>query len=230
MSRITWDLRYSSTNPVSSGSEKKDEVSSSSGGLLAMPGAYSAEIYQVDRTGVKQISEAEPFNAVFLNQFSLPVQNREALAAFQKEVSELSRVMTGTRQLAKDQQAKLAAIRKALKQTPGSGIELYEKAMELETQLSDLLFILEGPMAKASWEELSPMKMPLNKRLSSMVYTHWSSTSELTKTETDQLEILREEFPPVLKKMEAVMENISDLEHLLEEKKAPWTPGRVPEL
>ena len=37
------------------------------------------------------------------------------------------------------------------------------------------------------------MEMPLNNRLNVMVRTHWSSTSELTKTETDQLDILKED-------------------------------------
>ena len=63
-----------------------------------------------------------------------------------------------------------------------------------------------------------------------MTYTHWSSTSELTKTESDQLEILREEFPPVLSLLEQVVDGIRELDQELEAVKAPWTPGRVPEL
>lgn len=229
VSRITWDLRYSSGNAISSESSKKDELSSSSG-LLAMPGPYSVELYQVSRKGVEQLTEPVPFNAVLLNRFSLPVQDREALLTFQIEVSELSRVMTGTRQLAREQQGKLSSIRKAIRQTPGSGLEVYEKVVELEAALKDVLFTLEGPRAQASWEELPPMDMPLNKRLNAMVYTHWSSTSELTKTETDQLEILKEEFPPVLAKLEKIVDDITELDSRLEEMKAPWTPGRVPEL
>jgi len=228
VNRLTWDLRYSSTDPVSSENSERSGSSSESG-LLAMPGAYSVEIYQVDRNGVTQLTDPEPFNATLLNQFSLPVQNRDALLAFQSEVSELSRVMTGTRQLARDQQSKLRAIRKALRQTPGSGVEIYEKVLELEAELKDLLFTLEGPRAEASWEELPPMDMPLNNRLRAMVYTHWSSTSELTKTETDQLEILKEEFPPVLASLERIVDEIEDLDIQLEEMKAPWTPGRIPE-
>jgi len=89
---------------------------------------------------------------------------------------------------------------------------------------------MNGPSAKASWEELSPMNMPLNRRMNLMIRTHWSSTTELTKTETDQLEILREEFPPVLAQLEKVVEEIVELDQQLEDLKAPWTPGRVPSL
>ena len=138
--------------------------------------------------------------------------------------------MTGTRRLAQEQQAKLGSIREAMKQTPGSGIELYEKVQKLDESLRDILFTLEGPEAAASWEELPPMDMPLNRRLNVMVRTHWSSTAELTKTETDQLEILKEEFPPLLATLEKVVDEIAQLDLKLEELKAPWTPGRVPQL
>ncbi|MDX2431278.1 MAG: hypothetical protein QNK35_10110, partial [Bacteroides sp.] len=230
VNRITWDLRYSSNNPVSPASSKRGEFASSRSGLLAMPGAYSMEIYQVNRDGVSQLTEALPFNAVLLNQFSLPVQDREALLAFQTEVSELSRVMTGTRSLAQEQQAKLASIRSAIRRTPGSGPEVYEKVVELEAALKDILYTLEGPQARASWEELPPMDMPLNRRMNVMIRTHWASTAELTLTETEQLEILKEEFPPLLTALEQVVYEITFLDQRLEELKAPWTPGRIPEL
>jgi len=145
-------------------------------------------------------------------------------------VSELSRVMTGTRRLAHEQQTKLATFRKAVKQTPGTGLEIFEKVIELESGLRDILYKLEGPQAKASWEELPPMEMPLNRRLNTMIYTHWSSTTELTQTETDQLEILKEEFPPILVQLEVIVKGVEDVERKLEDLKAPWTPGRIPEL
>jgi len=230
VNRINWDLRYASSNPITASSSGMGRRFSSGSGLLAMPGAYSVELYLVDRSGVKQLSEAEPFNAVLLNQFSLPVNDREALVAFQKEVSELSRVMTGSRQLLREQQSRLEAIGKAIKQTPGSGVEVFEKLQKLDAELKDIVFVMEGPEAKASWEELPPMAVPLNSRLSAMTYTHWASTSELTKTESDQLEILREEFPPVLAKLKEVVAGIDALDKELEGMKAPWTPGRIPEL
>ena len=90
--------------------------------------------------------------------------------------------------------SKLESIKKALVQTPEASVELGTRVQKLEGQLRDIQFTLDGPQAKASWEELPPMAMPLNNRMSVMIRTHWSSTSELTKTERDQLEILKEEF------------------------------------
>ena len=132
--------------------------------------------------------------------------------------------------MAQEQMSKLASIKKALVQTPEASVELGTMVQKLEGQLRDIQFTLDGPQAKASWEELPPMAMPLNNRMSVMIRTHWSSTSELTKTERDQLEILKEEFPPVLAQLEQLVKDIGQLDRELEALKAPWTPGRVPEL
>jgi hypothetical protein len=235
INRMNWDLRYSSTYPATGGSSGRfgrgsgDDFNSSSG-LLAMPGAYSVELYLVARGEVSQLQGPVQFSAHLLNHSSLPATDMGALVAFQKEASELTRVMTGTRQLAREQQEKLTAIRKAMKQTPGTGAEMLGQVLKLEAGLEDLLYKLEGPEARASSEELPPMQVPLNDRLSVMIRTHWSSTAELTTTETEQLRILSEEFPPVLAQLEQIVGEINQVEAKLEELKAPWTPGRMPEL
>ena len=235
INRMYWDLRYSSTYPVTGGSPGRygrggrDDFNSS-GGLLAMPGSYTIELYQVARGEVTRLLDPVEFKAQLLNHATLPAKDMGALVAFQKEASELTRVMTGTRQLAREQQEKLDAIRKAMKQTPGTGAEMLHQVLELENGLKDVLFTLEGPEAKASSEELPPMQVPLNDRLSTMIRTHWSSTSELTTTETEQLRILKEEFPPVLAQLQEIVAGIAQVEESLEELKAPWTPGRMIEL
>jgi DNA-binding transcriptional regulator YhcF (GntR family) len=195
-----------------------------------MPGDYSVELYMVAGGEVSQLVKPVNFKATLLNKSSLPQADSKALVDYQAEVSELSRVMAGTRQMAREQQVKLNTIRKAIKQTPGTGSNMLIDVLELDDRLNNILYKLEGPSAKASWEELSPMEMPLNRRLNVMVRTHWSSTSELTKTETNQLEILKEEFPPLLAQLEKVVEEIRELDQQLEKLKAPWTPGRVPSL
>jgi len=230
ISRISWDLRYSSTNPVTAVNSGSDKVTSSSSGLLAMPGTYSVELYMVAGGDVSKLVEPVTFKAALLNQATLPAKNEKALVAFQKEVSELSRVMTGTRQMAREQQEKLATIREVIKQTPGTGTDMFLEVLELQDRINNILYKLEGPRAAASDEELPPMAMPLDNRLRVMIRTHWSSTSELTKTETDQLEILKEEFPPVLEEVQNVVGEIKVVEQKLDQLKAPWSPGRIPEL
>jgi len=230
VNRINWDLRYPSTRPISASSGGSGRGGRGGSGLLAMPGTYTVGIDMLEKGDVIAMVEPVSFEAKLLEHASLPAKDYSEVVAFQKEVSELSRVMTGAQRLAREQEGKLGAMKRALAQTPEAGTELGRKVFELEDLLSDILFAMNGPSAKASWEELPPMHMPLSRRLSAMTYTHWSSTSELTKTETDQLEILREEFPPVLAQLQKVVEKIRELDAELEDLKAPWTPGRIPEL
>lgn len=227
--RIAWDLRYPSTNPVNARNADRGRASGSSG-LLVMPGDYSVDMSLSFRGEITKLADPVPFRAKLLQHATLPAPDRDALAEFQREVSEFSRVMTGSQQMAGDLVDKLAAIRVALLQAPGEEGSLTRRVDDLEARLKDLLYTLEGPEAVASWEELPPMEMPLNRRLRVMIRTHWSSTSELTQTEKDQLAILREEFPPLLEELERIHEEIGELDRILEEMKAPWTPGRIPRL
>jgi len=232
VNKLTWDLRYPSTRPVSTSYSARSRRGGNSGGsgLLAMPGTYTVGMDMMEDGDVIALTEPVPFNATLLQHATLPAKDYAALVKFQHEVSEFSRVMAGTQRLAQEQMGKLGAIKKALLLTPEAGVQLGARVKNFETQLRNIQYALDGPQARASWEELSPMQMPLNRRLSTMTYTHWSSTSELTKTETDQLEILREEFPPVLAQLEQIVDEIRELDRELEALKAPWTPGRVPEL
>ncbi len=230
VSRMTWDLRYPSTRPVSAGSPERGRRGSSGSGLLSMPGSYSVGLHMVAGGEVTKLADPVAFEAQLLQHTTLPAADYQAVVEFQNEVSELSRVMAGSQRLVQEQMTKLSAVKKALIQTPGAGMELTDQANKLEAALKDINYILDGPEAKASWEELPPMDMPLNSRLRAMIYTHYASTSEVTKTEKDQLAILKEEFPPVLAKIGSVVDEINDLDSKLEELKAPWTPGRIPEL
>ena len=229
VNRITWDLRYPSTRPISAASGSGSGRGGSGGsGLLAMPGDYTVGMDMVVGGDVIAMVEPRPFKAVLLRQSTLPVKDHRALVQFQNEVSEFSRVITGTQRMAGEQKSKLASIKKALVLSPAAGTDLGMRVNNLEGRLNDLQFALDGPQAKASWEELPPMEMPLSRRLNVMVRTHWSSTSELTKTETDQLEILKEEFPTLLDQLKQIVQEVSELDAQLEALKAPWTPGRIP--
>ena len=177
INRITWDLRYPSTSPVSSGATKSQTEGpgssrSSESGLLAMPGAYSVGMDIFENGDVTALVEPVTFNTTLLHHATLPAKDPQALVAFQNEVSELSRVITGTQRMAREQLEKLTYIKNALHQTPGAEVGMSRRVLDLERDLRDLLFRFEGPRARASSEELPPMAMPINRRLSAMIRTH----------------------------------------------------------
>jgi photosystem II stability/assembly factor-like uncharacterized protein len=230
VNRVTWDLRYPSPQPVSGGEPGRGYRGRSRAGFLAMPGTYSVGLQMEAGGEITLLTDPVSFTAGLLNHCTLPAEDYAEVVEFQKKVSELSRVMMGSQRLLQEQNEKLTAIRNALVETPGAGNELVTRTNELEAALRDISYALDGPEAKASWEELPPMPMPLNQRMRSMIYTHYGSTSGITQTERDQLAILKEEFPPLLARLETIVRQVRELNDNLEALKAPWTPGRIPKL
>jgi hypothetical protein len=152
------------------------------------------------------------------------------MVAFQQEMQELARVVRGTYQWGKELQDRVKYLRNVIYRTPQAEHELIVEARAIDKKLEDILYEFEGRNPPASREENPPAPVALNERLSNMVYTHWSSTSDISSTEKQLYDILTEEFPPVLQKLKNLYQDeILPLEQRLEGLKAPYTPGRIPQ-
>jgi len=233
---MTWDLTYPSLRPVSTRTEEFTPVATSggsgrrggSGMIPAMPGTYTVSLSLVTREGARELAGPVEFKAEALGISTLPAENRAELHAFQSAVSTLAGTMSAAENFAADLQKKVVLIRQTLHDTPGTPDELKEKASDISQQLEDVMFIFEGPEARASREEIPPYPMPLNRRLGALVYAHYSSTSGVTQTEKDNYEILKDELPPVLDKLKAIHQEVKLMNEELDDMGAPWTPGRIP--
>ena len=241
INRMNWDLKYPSLRPVSNRIEKFTPVASASpegrgrrGGdgsiMPVMPGTYTVSLSMVTRDGVNELVAPVEFKAEALAISTLPAENKKELLDFQSKVTALASTMTAAENFAADLQKKVVLIRQTLHNTPGTSGELMKKATEINEKLEDVIFAFEGPEAKASREEIPPYPMPLNRRLRTLVYGHYASTSGLTQTERDNYEILKQELQPVLEHLNSVNEEVKALNAELDEIGAPWTPGRVPAL
>jgi photosystem II stability/assembly factor-like uncharacterized protein len=237
--RITWDLKYPSYRPVSTTTEKFTPVASGGprergrgrgmSGMPVMPGNYSVSLSMVTREGTRELVSGVPFKAVSLNLATLPAENLPEVEAFNAKVSELAGTMAAAENFATELRNKAVIIRQTLLNMAGSEPALMNRAAALEKRLDDVMFKFDGPEAKASWEEVPPGPMPLNRRLRAIVYGSLSSSSGTTQTQIDNYGILRQELPPVLQELKSINEEIGGLNRELDEMGAPWTPGRIPD-
>ncbi|MDA3779110.1 MAG: hypothetical protein PF487_02575 [Bacteroidales bacterium] len=230
VNRINWDLKYESTRAISLKKNKYNPLKKPSSGMLAMPGKYSVSMAMVVDGEISELTDPVEFTAKALNNTTLPATDRQELVDFQNKVAETSRIFLGTEKHAEELSEKVAYMKQAILNTPGMSYDIMNKAQTLEKKLDDILFAFEGNEAKASWEEVPPQKMPLSNRLYSIIRVHWGSTSAVTQTQRDSYDILKEKFTPIYNKIKKISkEDIKDLENALENAKAPWTPGRLPE-
>lgn len=237
LNRVTWDLRYnnpSATNvtgrfsPTGGGGGGR-RGSGGGSGILVMPGTYSVDMALWHKGELKQLAGPVSFKADKLGVVTLPAEDYAENTAFAKEVSRLSVAMVGTTRLTNELITKVENIKQAIYNTPEAGQDLMNKARHIGDELDEINFVLNGVSPKASREEIPPAQVPLNIRLSNISSGFIGNLSAISSTEKNSLAILKEEFPPVLAKLQRIFENdIPALERQLNQVNAPWTPGRLP--
>jgi hypothetical protein len=177
----------------------------------------------------KELYGPVEFNVRSLNNTTLPAKNRNEVVEFEKKASELARVIKGTQKYAEELLTRVNYIRQALYNTPEADAHLINKANVLYNEIDDILFKFNGPKAKASEEEIPPIDVPINSRLSTLIWSRYRSTSDITGNEKNAYNILLEEFPPIYKQIKDISDNkIKELEKELNKIKAPYTPGNLP--
>jgi len=230
INRVNWNLRYPNTRPVSVKDGKYDPMSMGGSGMMVLPGKYFVSISQFHRDSITELAGPEPFNVVPLNNTTLPAENREEMVAFQKELSELYKVISGTEEFAESLMERIRTNKQAAQRALNTPPQLMAKINAIENQLDEILWKFNGQKAKASSEENWPAPPSINDRLGSIIWTHYSSTSAITQTQRDGFEILKEEFPPILEELKEIYnDKLPVVENELDAMGAPYTPGRIPE-
>lgn len=230
ISRVNWDLRYQATHTVEAG-EKFDALKDNGSGILAMPGKYKVSLSMTSAGETKLLAGPVDFNAVVLNNTTLPAPDRAALVAFHKKVAEMSRVMQGTEHYAYLLERNVNDILVSLNGTPSAPPELKKKALELQLQIDEILNVKFNRRSKRpSQEENPPAPVPLNQRLEKIAYATWASTSQPTQIQLDAYQILKDEFPPVYEQVKHIGTiDIPELIKQMDKMQAPTVEGWLPE-
>ena len=227
INRIVWDFRYQDPSPVRLKNNKYDPLAKGRNGILLAPGTYKVSLSQSVNGDLTELVQPQEFKTVALDNSSLPVSDRSILVTFQTKAAELYRVVQGTMNAANDLKKRFEHIKQAIHNTPNAPAELMQREKAMEADLNSILIIFNGDRTISRRNENPPTS--LSSRLRTMAYTHRRSTSEITQTEKDAYQIIKEEFTPLYGKLKKLVEkDLKELEKSLEEIKAPWTPGRLP--
>ena len=226
--RVTWNLKYPSTNPEKTPKDKTfDPLAKDNGGFMVMPGAYNVSLSKVVDGVFTQLAGPVEFEVKVLRNTTLPAEDRAALDALQKDVAELTRVVRGTSSRTDELLRKMIQIKQSLLRTPGSHQKLLPMADKITAEIQSIKFALSGHMVKASYEEVPPHQKPLVRRLSKLIRGFSSSTSSPSTTQIDAVKIIKEEMKNLLPRLKKLTEqDIPQLENEMETSRSPWTSGR----
>ena len=227
--RLTWDLRWPSYRPVTSGeltgSGDDDGQFGRGNGPLALPGQYTVTLEERQEQGTKELAPATPFEVEPLNFASLPPPDRAAVMAFARQTAELQRAALGTLEALNDGLGQVGVIKRIIEQTPALPLKLRQQARSLELALLDLRERFNGDPTRSRRNE--PAATGLIGRIETIIDGHWSTTSAPTGSHRKNYEVASAEFEEALKAAQPLLErDLPALHETLEAAGAPWAPGR----
>jgi hypothetical protein len=123
-------LRYPDTNTVKLVTDKNES------GIPVTPGKYFFEMFMSIYGDLTKIAAPQTFEAKFLNNTTLPAEDRATMVAFHKKVAELNRAVEGALNSVNDLKAKTDVLTYAIKRTlvaPNSFMDNFRKT-KIETE------------------------------------------------------------------------------------------------
>ena len=219
--RVSWDLRYPGSSPVSLGG-------GGSKGPLALPGTYTVELSKIVDGETTTLVEGREFEVVPLELATFAAADRAEVLAFQKQVARLRRAVSGSLRAAGETNTRLDYLRQAVLETPEADPALLGEVRALEQRLNAILMSLRGDPTLRRHGEPSPPS--ISQRVNGIVFNQWNVTSPPTGTQRDAYRYAAEGFGEVLEDLRTlVADDIAQLESTLEAAGAAWTPGRIPD-
>ncbi len=158
---------------------------------------------------------------------ALSASDRAAQEEFLRKVARLYRAVSGALHTAEEVEARLKAIRGALRETP-SAEKLNPAANAVEKTDREILRALRGDTEMAKRNE--PVPSSINDRVQVIMEGERFAFARPTQSHVDDYNIAAAEFAGQLSTLHALVEvDMAKLEKDMEAAGAPWTPGRVPE-
>ena len=227
---LKWDLRYVSKDPISFSSPAfYNPFAGKEEGTLVLPGTYQVHLSLLEEGRATSLADPISFEVKALNNTVLPAEDRAAKVAFQQDVSELIRIVSGASNRLSEASSQLRYLKEAVNRAEVAQEELYAEVLGMEKKLNDLRVLLGGDRLKNRLDIDQPPSV-LN-RVYSLAYEQFYSTSSPTKTHRDSYSIAKEEFRPILKEVNSFMDiELEEFKKKLEGIGAPYTPGRRVEL
>ena len=228
INRITWDFRGDASNAVNlSASEETDVFASRAKGIFASPGNYNVSMSKFEDGRYTELTPKQPFIIEALGTSALPVTDKKALIAFGKKAAELKRALDATNGYRNELMNRLKFMKEAALQTGAVDQSVITDIIKLESRLNETERILNGDAALTKREFEAPTS--ISNRIGDMMESMISTTAAPTNAYMNSYTIAAKQFSPVLAEVKAVGEEVKRIENLLEQKGAPYTPGRVPD-
>ena len=196
-------------------------------GYMVVPGNYNVSLSKFEDGLFTELVEPKEFTCKPLNITSLPAEDKPALNEFNKKIAELTRAITGADAYRKELVDKLSYLKKAVREGADVPDNTYNKILTAELNLNEFNRQLNGDRLRSRYEGASPSS--IKDRVDLITAALWNTTAAPTTTYTKSYDDAASKFDDVLIFLKTIDDEIKQVEFILEEHGAPYTPGRFPE-
>jgi hypothetical protein len=227
LSRISWDLRYSSMSLVN---VDKFSPGTTPAGILAAPGTYKVSVSLTVRDTTKILIPPYSFKVKALDSIAIPTATCKAGVTFFKKVSELYRITDGVYNSATAEKTEMASVLEALQRSDKDISKELAMTKSILAKLDTVIFAFDGKKFGASEEETPPSRVTVWQRLGKIAWATNSATGAPTAEQTKAYTILLAEISTMYDQTKLLIEtDIPDLYKAIDAKGVPATPNRLPE-
>ncbi|MFA6457280.1 MAG: hypothetical protein WCW40_10705, partial [Bacteroidota bacterium] len=224
VNRITWDLRYSSLDPVTNSSPADGK----SAAWFVMPGKYTVTMSKrID--GIETVlGTPVEFECVPLGTPSIPTKDRSALVAFQRKAAKLQRAVFAANSYLNELHSRIGAIKAALMQSQGESGTLYKTVRDMELRLTAMKRSFSGDEVISRRNDVAPPGILT--RMNSLTESFFSSNADVTETQKKAYDIAVSDFDGEYSALKKISEqDIPQIYRALDLMQSPIIPGRLPE-
>lgn len=224
-SRFHWNLRYEPTNPINlSSSSFYNPFAGTIEGTLVEPGDYTIEMDYVVAGNITQLVEPKKFSVTLLNNTVLPAKDRNEKVKFQREVSKMRGEISSYSNILSEINNKIRYFEVAVMRLERPLGDLLPELNEIKEESKVINTMFYGDNVK---RRLDIQQIPTaSSRVGIIASEQKYSTSSPTKTHMRSFEIAKEEFLPIIPKIDLLVERVKKLEDKMKTLGAPYTPGR----
>ncbi|MEN9699006.1 MAG: hypothetical protein RLZZ301_204 [Bacteroidota bacterium] len=209
--RQTWDLRFTSTNPIGQGGQ----------GSLATAGQYQVEVILVHNGKLDTLVRAQSFQVVGLNNQTLLAKNPTELALFRAELAELNRKVSGANKRFDEASESLELLEKAIENYPNTDLSLLAEIRALKEMKASCKLLMEGDELLTHYEfETAPS---IQARLGMVAYQLADNTTGVSKTHRANKAIVEAQYAEFSKIANDYIQRINILEEKLDRLQIPYT-------
>lgn len=214
--RLTWDMTHSNRSAVTSA----DDADGS--GIMAMPGQYSANLYQRVGSTVTQIAGPVEFELKAIFEPALTGNSAEQVSDFAKQIEAIDKRFTSAEAVLDTVRDTMKAVRVAINQTPGDISELEAQYAAIQDEINAVHFSLNGLDSR---NRMGIKPANISSRIWFAGSALWSSYGP-TAQHREQLGFAKEGLTDVIARIKAMQTSaLPKLQNAIIEADGPWTAG-----